>query len=103
MATAVLLNERSGEVKRVVRAKYSVGSELEIEVHDLGEGASLTGDEYECWYTVSATNVPAFCELVGIDAAALIKDLRAKYSGDATQQLLDLMRESKLVRFASHW
>lgn len=103
MATVTLVNTRADGIRHTVEAKYSPGSGLEISVHDLGPGASLTGDEYECWYRVSAANMAAFCELVNIDPADPIGGLRKHYRGANNSKLLSAMRDSKLVRFSSQW
>lgn len=103
VARVVLVNEESNGIHRTVTATFTQREGLEIEVHDLGEGASLFDDEYECWYRVSAAQLPAFCERVGIDPKRPLAGLKKKYSRDEFSVLVSLIRESELVRFSSHW
>ena len=103
MASVTLVDEMDGRIHRTVSANHSKSGGLVIEIQDLGPGASLTGDEYECWYRVSTPNLEVFCELLEIDASRLLADLHERYSGSNFGNLAKLMGDSQLVKFDSHW
>jgi len=103
MATVTLVDSRSRGIRRTVEAEYTSSKGLKISVHDLGAGASPAGDESESFYTVSRKNMPAFCELVGIDPTDPLAGIKGRYSGRSFRSLVRKMLDSELVDFACYY
>ena len=103
MAKATLMDRTYRGIWRGVDVESTAADGLTISVHDLGEGATMNGDEYECWYKVSPDGMPAFCELVGIRQRTAAADLAKKYSGVKFNKLVELIEDAPMVRFSSYF
>jgi hypothetical protein len=102
----VLRDERSGPDRRVLAARIDENGDLLIEGHDLVPGTSpVSGDgEYEWRHTIAAADIPRLLELLTEGGEADVLDvLQARFTGDSSYELEEILRESGLPTRFSSW